>query len=105
MKLFFYLCSFIVLHNKHHILKNINNFKNDKINNGDDSRDVKEKNINYIKLNKTFHKKKLLDTLINNNVNIIHKIKLVEEYENSKKSKYISNIMNGGLMKNWENSI
>ena len=105
MKLFFYICSFIVLHNKHYILKNIDNFKINKRNNGDDSRDIKDKNINYIELNKNLYKKKLLDTLINNNVSIIYKLKLVEEYENNKESKYISNIMKGGLMKDWQNNI
>jgi hypothetical protein len=97
---------FISLNIKKNI--NINKFKNDNIlntlndftkNNGNDLRNITEPCIlNDIYIN--IHKKNLLDNLINNNIPIYYKLKIIEENDILSIPNN-NNIENGGLYKDW----
>lgn len=57
------------------------------------------------KLRKYNYQMKLLRKLQNNEVNMLEKIKAIDEYNYfMESSKYISNLENGGLYKNWTNN-
>lgn len=57
------------------------------------------------KLKKYNYQMKLLKKLQNNEVNMFEKIKAIDEYNYfMESSKYISNLENGGLYKNWTNN-
>jgi hypothetical protein len=112
MKILFFLYSFISIQNnyfKKNKIEKINNKKdkNDDDNNSNSGNDMrfienndKESELQINQIKKYIDKKKLLDNLMNNNINILSKLTLIDEY---KELNYLSNITKGGLFKDWDN--